>query len=417
MPMTRFTGRIPALALGLLIYATSAFAADWNQWRGPGRDGRVVGFQPPARWSSALERQWKITVGEGHSSPLIVGGSAYIFSRQGENEIVRRLDLANGRELWKVSYPAPYEMNPAARGHGKGPKSTPVYHNGRLFTLGISGILSCIDAQNGNVIWRQHFRQFEHTSPLYGTAMSPMIENGLLIAHIGGHDGGAIVALNINTGAKQWEWNGDGPGYASPIIASIGGVRQIITQSQRMCLSLDPKTGRLLWSVPFTTPYDQNIITPVLVENLIVFGGVQQPTFALKVERSGDRWTTRKVWETHEVTLYMSSPIVQENYLIGMSDRRRGQMFVLDGRTGKTLWTNEGRMGDNAAILDLAGAILSLTTDGTLRVWNRQGGALTEAAKYSVADSPTWASPAVQGSRILIKDENTLALWVIPGAR
>lgn len=92
-------------------------------------------------------------------------------------------------------------------------------------------------------------------------------------------------------------------------------------------------------------------------------------------------------------------------------------MCWTDGRTGKSLWTNEGRMGDNAAILDLAGTILSLTTDGTLRVWNRQGGTLTEVARYPVADSPIWASPAVQGNRILIKDENTLALWVIPGAR
>jgi outer membrane protein assembly factor BamB len=417
MTMSNIALRLAVLLLGLLTVGQASPAADWNQWRGPGRDGRVVGFQPPARWPAALERRWKITVGEGHSSPLIVGESAYIFSRQGEEEVVRRLDLATGRELWRVSYPAPYEMNPAARGHGKGPKSTPVCHNGRLFTLGISGILTCINVHNGKVIWRQHFRQFEHTSPLYGTAMSPLVENGLLIAHVGGHNGGALVCLNPNTGAKQWEWSGDGPGYASPIVATIGGVRQIITQSQKMCISLDIKTGKLLWSIPFTTPYDQNIVTPVLIKDLVVFGGIQQPTFAVKIERSGDRWTTRKVWETREVTLYMSSPIVQGDYLIGMTDRRRGQMFVLEGSTGKTLWSNEGRMGDNAAILDLAGAILSLTNDATLRIWTRQGGALSEAARYTVADSPTWATPAIQGNRILIKDENSLALWVIPGAR
>jgi outer membrane protein assembly factor BamB len=401
---------------GLLIIVTLSQAADWDQWRGPGRDGKVTGFQAPARWPASLQRKWKIAVGEGHSSPLIVANSAYIFSRQGESEVVRRLDLATGREIWKASYLAPYEMNPAARGHGKGPKSTPVYHNGKLFTLGISGILSCINTQTGKVIWRQHFRQFEHTSPLYGTAMSPVVENGLLIAHVGGHDGGALVGLNINTGTKQWEWAGDGPGYASPIVATIDGVRQIVTQSQRMCLGLDPKTGKLLWSLPYTTPYDQNIITPTLVENLILFGGVQQPTFALKIERSGNRWTARKVWETREITLYMSSPVVQGRYLIGMSERRRGQMFVLDGGTGRTLWTNEGRMGDNAAILDLAGTIMALTIDGTLRIWTRQGSALSETAKYTVADSQTWASPAVQGSHILIKDEITLALWTIPGA-
>jgi len=127
---------------------------DWPQWRGPNRDGRLIGFIVPARWPARLARKWKVEVGEGHASPLVVQNSAYIFARTNENESARRLDLATGREIWRDAYPAPYTMNPAAQGHGKGPKSTPVYADGSLYTLGIGGILSCLDAASGRVRWR-----------------------------------------------------------------------------------------------------------------------------------------------------------------------------------------------------------------------------------------------------------------------
>jgi outer membrane protein assembly factor BamB len=179
--------RLPLL-LCTLVFAGGA-AADWPQWRGPARDGRAQ-FQAPATWPARLTRKWRVAVGEGHSSPLIVGGAAYVFSRQGDQEVARRLDLATGREVWKTVYAAPYEMNPAATGHGKGPKSTPLHADGRLYTFGITGVLSCLDGGTGKVIWRRAGTG----SPLYGTAASPILEGGLLIAHVGGHDAGPRTA-------------------------------------------------------------------------------------------------------------------------------------------------------------------------------------------------------------------------------
>jgi len=237
-----------------LVILESAVCADWNQWRGPNGDGKVVGFQLPNPLPKQLTRRWKVEVGAGHSSPLVVGNSVFVFTRQGDNEVVRCLELATGKEVWQQSYPAPYEMNPAAQGHGKGPKSTPVYADGRLCTLGISGILSCFDAKTGRVVWRHEFsKNFKTTSPLYGAAMSPVVDNGLLIVHVGGHDDGALVAFDVRTGTVRWRWAGDGPGYSSPIVVNIGGVRQVITQTQKMCVGVSAATGQLLWSLPFTT--------------------------------------------------------------------------------------------------------------------------------------------------------------------
>jgi outer membrane protein assembly factor BamB len=401
--------------LCVLMSSTTVVAADWNQWRGPGRDGKTVGFAAPARWPSQLVRKWRVPVGIGHASPLIVGNSAYVFAREGENEVARRLDLATGRVVWRDSYPAPYTMNPDAQGHGKGPKSTPVYADGRLVTFGISGVLSCLDAATGKPLWRKEFsKEFRQTSPLYGTAMSPLVANGLVIAHVGGHDRGALTAFDLQTGAVRWRWAGDGPAYASPILVTLGGTQQIVTQTQRFCVGIAFETGRQLWQIPFKTPYDQNSVTPVLVGETLVFGGAQQPTFAIRLRKRGGGWSAEQVWETRDVTLYMSTPVASGGRLYGMSERRSGQMFCLDAATGKTLWTDDGRFGENAAIVEAGSAVLALNTDGELIVFTKNSNGLARAARYSVADSPTWASPAIAGHRILVKDENTLALWEIP---
>jgi outer membrane protein assembly factor BamB len=401
-----------ALSLGALSHAN---ADDWNQWRGPNRDGKIPGFQAPVPWPKKLTRQWKVEVGMGHASPLVVGNAVFSFARQGEEEIIRRLDLATGRPVWKESYPAPYEMNPAAQDHGKGPKATPVYSDGRLYTFGISGILSCLDAKSGKVLWRHAFaQQYKLTSPLFGTAMSPLVERGLLIAHVGGNDNGALTAFDAITGAVRWRWTGDGPAYASPIVITREGVRQIVTQTQTLCVGIAADTGKLLWSLPFTTPYSQNAVTPVACGDLVVFAGLSQPTFACRIRKSGERWTAEKVWETRDVTLYLSTPVASGSRLYGMSQRRSGQLFSLDAVTGKTLWTDGGRIGENAAVLDAGSSLLILTTGADLIAYKKQGDALAEAARYQVADSPTWATPAVAGPHILIKDATSLSLWDIP---
>lgn len=386
----------------------------WNQWRGPGRDGKIPGFRAPAKWPAQLTRRWKIEVGIGHSSPLAAGENVYDFTREGDDEVVRCLELATGKQVWRVAYPAPYTLHPAAVGHGLGPKSTPVLAGGRLYTLGISGILSCLDAKTGAVVWRRDFvQEYPKTAPLFGAATSPIVDRGLLIAHVGGHDKGALTAFDAATGEVRWRWDGDGPGYASPLIVERGGVRQVVTQTQKLCVGVSAEKGELLWSVPFTTPFVQNIITPVEAGDLLVFGGVRQPTFALRITRDGSAWKTEKVWETNEATFYMSTPVFSDGRLYGMSERQGGQMVALDAATGKTLWTGDARFSTSAAVLDAGPVLLALTTDADVVVFKKEGPQLTQAAKYQVAESPTWATPAVAGNRILVKDLNSLGMWEI----
>ncbi|PYT08433.1 MAG: hypothetical protein DMF60_04770, partial [Acidobacteria bacterium] len=207
------------LSVAVALASQVCFAQDWPQWRGPNRDGLTASFTAPKVWPDKLRTIWKVPVGLGHSSPVVVGRRVYLPSRQDENEIASCFDLDTGKLLWHDSYPTPYMMNPAAMSHGKGPKSTPVVYNDKLYTFGISGILSCYDTATGKVKWRKEFsKQFKATSPLFGAATSPIVQNGLVIVHVGGHDSGALTAFNAETGDVKWSWAGDGPGYASPIV-------------------------------------------------------------------------------------------------------------------------------------------------------------------------------------------------------
>jgi outer membrane protein assembly factor BamB len=403
------------MLMGTLLSAgATIYCQDWNQWRGPNRDGAAAGFSSPKSWPDKLKPVWKVTVGEGHASPVVAGGKACLHYRQTEREVVSCFDLPSGKLLWQDSYDAPYTMSPVAVAHGKGPKSTPVLAEGRLYTFGITEILSCYDLAKGKLIWRRDFSDdFPKSSPDFGTAMSPILDRGLLIVHAGTSGKGSLAALDAATGALKWRWTGDGPSYASPIIVEIGATRQLVTQSQQNIISVSVENGQLLWTLPFTTPYVQNIVTPVLYRDLLIFSGLDQGVFALRPARKEGEWRTERVWENKDVSMYMNSPVLRDNLLFGMSHKNKGQYFCLDAATGKTLWTGEGRQGENAAMVLAGGMVLSLNNDADLIVSQASGKAFEILRKYHVADSPTWAHPVLAGHRVLIKDFATLSLLAI----
>ena len=401
-----------ALLVWALFFASSS-AQEWNQWRGPLRTGAAPAFTPPETWPDRPALKWKVaSAGAGHSSPVVGGGRVYLHSRIGEQEAVTAYDLASGKQLWQQKYDAPYQMSPAARGHGKGPKSTPLLDRGRLYTFGISGILSAFDARDGRLLWRNDFkREFPATSPEFGTAMSPAIDGDNVIVHAGGNRNGGLIALDAATGALRWTWKGDGPGYASPVIATFGGTRQVITQTQTKIVGVAAADGTLLWQIPFTTDYEQNIVTPVIVDGMLIYGGLHKPTTAVRISRAAGKWDVQQVWQNADVPLYMSSPVEADGYLYGLTHRNRGQLFCVDAKTGKTMWTTKGREGDNAALLIAGGFLFATTTEGELVIARRNPGAFELAKRYTVAESPVWAHPAPAGRGLVIKDAESLALW------
>jgi outer membrane protein assembly factor BamB len=380
---------------------------EWSQWRGPRRDGTVT-TPMPASWPAALTKRWEIAVGAGHSSPVVAGDRVILHARQGEKEITRAVALSSGKELWRDEYAAPYAVNSAARAHGAGPKSTPAVAAGRVFTFGIGGILSALDLKTGKLLWRTPPPAL---LPDFGTAMSPIVDGPLVIAHMGGVNNGALTAFDVATGKTRWQWNGDGPAYASPVIATIGGTRHVITQTQKSIVSVDAASGALLWQAPFTTPYEQNSVTPVVSGDLLIYSGLEQGTTAVRIARKGNQWVASPAWKNEQIAMYMSTPVVSGTTLYGLSHRGSGQFFAIDLATGKTLWTTRGREGENASLLAAGSHLLLSTTNAELIVARANPVKLEELRRYTVANSPVWAHPAVAPGALLVKDADKLICW------
>jgi outer membrane protein assembly factor BamB len=402
----------PGTAAALFVLMSAATAAqatrtDWSQWRGPNRDGAATA-PVPAEWPGKLTKRWELSVGSGHSSPVVAGDRVIVHARQGDREIIRAVALSTGKELWRNEYAAPYSVNSAAQAHGPGPKSTPAIAAGRVFTFGIGGILSAVDLATGKLLWRT---PPPAVLPDFGTAMSPLADGALVIAHMGGISKGALTAFEAATGKVRWQWTGDGPAYASPVIATIGGTRHVITQTQKFIVSLNAADGALLWQTPLTTPYDQNSVTPLVKGDLLIYSGLESGVTAVRIAKKGAQWVASPVWKNDQVSMYMSSPVIDKTTLFGLANRSAGQFFALDLTTGKTLWTTRGREGENASLI-AAGPFLLLSTTGAELIVARPNPAkFEEVRRYTVADSAVWAHPALAPRAVLVKDVDKLICW------
>ena len=396
------------LPLASVLYAQ---ANDWTEWRGPNRDGSVPSFTAPASWPESLTSRWSVDVGLGYATPLVAGNRVFVFSRQGDDEVMSTLDVATGNVIWKVGYAAPFTMNKSTARHGPGPKSTPILSDGRLFSIGMTGIVMARDAATGKSLWQ---KPGSPVVPTFTThAFSPMVERGAVIFHVGGNNQGALTAFDVATGNVRWQWDGDGPAYGSPIVAELDGTRQIITLTQTKLVGVDAATGTLLWERPFTNSSVTNSATPILVGRTVVVsnGG---PVMAYTIAKKGTQWIAEDAWRNEDAPYRLSNAVVGTgDVLFGLSTRNAGQYFGVDVKTGATLWTSEGRQATNAAILRSGSLLFSLEDDGDLIVARSSRTTFDQVRRYKVADDETWTPPVFSGNRILVKGVSRLTLWTL----
>ena len=407
--------RTPFVALialwSLTWLAGTSFAQDWSQWRGPGRDGSVAAAAVPATWPSSVAPAWRVEVGEGYSSPVVAGNRVFVHSRRDPEELVTAVDLHTGKVLWRQTYQAPFAKNQYAVRMAKGPNSTPLVTDDAVYTLGATGVLSAWKASDGSLLWRKDYSDAVDTSKLFcGTAMSPLLEGGALIVHVGSDvHGGRILALDPATGAERWTWKGPGPGYASPIVATIAGVRQIITMTNASIVGIDARTGASLWSVPFPDEWHENIITPIWTGTQLIVSGVRQGTQAFTLSSSGGAWRATPAWKNADVTMYMSAPVFADGVVYGLSNKRKGQFVALDAATGAVRWATEGREGDHASVMIAPSHVLFLTNGGDLVITKRNASAFAEERRIEVAAGETWAVPAFVPGGLVIRDAQGLS--------
>lgn len=387
-------------------------AQEWTQWRGPARDGFVSGKNAPLAWPESLQRTWRVEIGEGYSSPVVAAGRAFVHSRRDPEEIVIGINLADGKVIWEKKYQAQFKKNQYAVDMAKGPNSTPLVSGGRLFTLGVTGILNAWDTATGKQLWTRDFSTSIDTSKMFcGTAASPLLVDGRLVVQVGSDiHGGQILGLNLKTGATEWEWRGPGPGYASPVAIESGGARQIVTMTQGSIVGVDARNGKELWSVAFPDEWHENISTPLWTGTHLIVSGTRQGTHAYALTQSDGRWQATESWKNPEVAMYMSSPVFGDGLIYGHSAKKKGQFVALDVKTGAVRWVTEGREGEHASLLLTPHHVIFLTNNADLIVAKRAAPAFAVERRYEVAEAATWAMPVLLGSNILVRDATGLLL-------
>lgn len=395
----------------LLTTAACAFAQDWPQWRGPGRDGKVASFTVPAPWPTTFTQKWRVAVGAGDATPALVGDRLYVFTRQGDQEVISCLSAADGSLVWQDKYNAPAASGPSAR--HPGPRSSPAVGDGKVVTLGLTGTVSCLDAAAGTVVWRKD--PFPGVTPRFYTASSPLITDGMGIVHVGGPGNGAIIAFDLATGDEKWRWGGEGPDYGSPVLMTADGVKQVVTLTEKSVVGVGAADGKLLWQIPFApSGMAYNATTPIIDGQTVIFTAAGRGTHAVKVEKQGDAFVPTELWANPDIGCQFCTPVLEGGFLFGLS--RSGNLFCIDAQSGKTAWVDATQRdrGGFCPMLSVGTAILALPSSGDLFVFQPSSAQYTELAHVKVADTAVYATPVMSGNRVFVKDQDNLTLWTVP---
>jgi outer membrane protein assembly factor BamB len=317
------------------------FAEDWPQWRGANRDGvwREKGI---VQKLDNLQVRWRTEVANGYCSPTVAGGRVYITDRLTKPAQVERIhcfDATNGKVIWSYSYECRY----GKVGYPDGPRASVTINDGRAFSLGTLGHLFCFDSAKGDVLWTKDLKsEYDIKMPVWGIAAAPLVENDLLILHIGGKDA-CLIALDKTSGAEKWRALDDRASYSAPIIIEQAGERVLVCWTGDSVSGLDPATGKLHWRHPFTpSKMVLNIATPVFENGYLFVSGFYDGSLLLKVDPHS--LAVKKVWrrmgkserDTDSLHCCISTPIIQGDHIYGVDSH--GELRCLDLLTGDRIW-------------------------------------------------------------------------------
>lgn len=399
----------PSPGAGALASPATASRNSWTNFRGLRRDGKYDQTISTSWPANGLPVLWKQPVGIGFSSFAIADGKAYTIEQRRRQEVVAAYDVTTGREVWTQAWNAEYNDST-----GDGPRSTPTWDQGRLYVLGATGELKCLDANNGSVIWAKNILSENQASNLqWAQAASPLIVDDKVIVLPGGGGGKSVVAYNKMTGAPVWKALDDRQAYVSPMLVELGGRRQIVVVSSLRVVGLTPENGALLWSYPWDTDMGINVSQPIVVDSnrFFISSGYGKGAALVELKPNGNTFSATTIWENTNMKNKFNSSVLHNGYVYGLDEQI---LVCLDVNTGERKW-KEGRFGFGQVILASGHLIITHGDTGEVVLVKATPEKYTEVARFAALEGRTWNYPAIADGRLLVRNSTEMAAFNILG--
>ncbi len=391
-----------ALLMLCLSLSVVTFAADWPQFRGPTANGIAPDQGINKNWAQRPpEELWQVALGgDAYAGPAVAGGKVYIIAHEGDQDVVRALDLTTGQEVWRFNYPDTADAGSNDSGFAR---STPLISEGNVYTLSRLGSVHCLDAETGAKLWSRNIQtDFGGQKPRWDYSMSPIVDGNKLILCPGGNDAG-VVALDKNTGDTIWAGGGsDVPGYATPVVAEILGLRQYVVFTGVGLIGVAADSGQLLWRFPWKTSYDVNAATPLVAGNrILISSGYKHGCAMVEITPQGPE----SRWENTELQAQFSSPVAYNGHIYGVGDP--GVLVCLDPATGAALWKQPGFEKGGLCAID--GVLLVMTgNSGKITMVNAVPTGYEELGQIKPLEGQSWTAPIVTDGKLLVRNRAAL---------
>lgn len=393
----------------LLVFGSAAFAAEWPSYRGPNHNGTTddaINMQWPVGGPKML---WKVALGSSLGSFVTDGKRAFVFQMRGAvptgAETLTAIDAGTGRAIWARDIDGATHYD---SGGGDGPRSTPAYSDGNVYVLSTFLKLACLDARDGRVVWAHDLRkEFGGKEPQWGNACSPLIEGDRLFVCCGGK-GQSLIAFHKKTGKVLWKGQDDKPTHATPILATIAGVPQVVFFTVSGLVAVKPETGDVLWRQPFKFSVS-TAASPVLCGDDVVYcsAGYGVGGGAYKIAKDGDKFTSTQLWFKPGGDInHWSTPVYKDGYLYGLygfKEFKTEPLKCIDVTTGEEKWSKPG-FGQGQVIL-VDGNLMVVSDQGELVLIQPSPEAYHELARCHPIAGKCWTDPAVANGKIYLRSQ------------
>jgi len=382
--------------------------ADWPEFRGARRDGIVRYSTLRRNWDTAPPKQlWKHPVGLGWASFAVVNGWAFTQEQHRDNEVIICYDVQTGREIWRHSDPVRFSEIIG----GDGPRATPTIHDGRLYALGATGLLNCLDARTGKRIWSVEILDDNGATNIeWGMAGSPLVYGDVVVVNPGGSDDRSVVAYHRLTGERVWSAGRNRAGYTAPQLATLDGMEQVLIFHGNGIAGHDPQTGRELWSFPWSNQSHVNAAQPITVSPQQVFIGSGYATGSVLLEVArhdgADDWKCQPVWQTKQFRLKFNSAVYRDGWLYGLDE---GILTCLNATDGKRAWKG-GRYGYGQVLL-VDDVLLIQAESGEVVLVEATPEQHRELSRFQAIEGKTWNHPVLYRGLLLVRNGGEAACY------